>query len=363
VKCSTKLNFKKKATTNTLGNMYAALDLGQKNIQVVLKNKDGKIIKENKIQRNTKKILEFIDNSSDKDHNNIDIVMESGYNYQYLYDLLQDEGYNVKVAHPLMVKAIAYAKVKTDKVDARILADLLRMDMIPECYIPNKEIRDLRDLVRRRYYFVSIRTMFKNKVHVEMSKRWLDANVTNNITTTMIKNDPFSKNGKFRLRSLRIPALDDCLDTIDFLDRKIKDLDTEIKKLAIEDKYSKHLLTIPGISYYAALLISSEIADINRFPDYEHLCSYSRLVPGTYQSGSTSFSKTDKKQGSKMLNWIMVQCTHTHVRYCQSSITVHYNKIKNRKRNNKIAIIAAARKLMRVIYVMLKEDRPFRLDE
>lgn len=367
MKCSTELNFKKKATTNTLANMYAALDLGQKNIQVVLKNKDGKIIKENKIQRNTKTILEFIENNN-KDHNNIDIVMESGYNYQYLYDLLQDEGYNVKVAHPLMVKAIAYAKVKTDKVDARILADLLRMDMIPECYIPNKEIRDLRDLVRRRYYFVSIRTMFKNKVHVEMSKRWLDTdddNNNNSVTTTTIKikNDPFSKNGKCHLRSMRIPALDDCLDTIDFLDRKIKDLDTEIKKLAIEDKYSKHLLTIPGISYYAALLISSEIADIDRFPDYEHLCSYARLVPGTYQSGSTSFSKTDKKQGSKMLNWIMVQCTHTHVRYCQSSITMHYNKIKNRKRNNKIAIIAAARKLMRVIYVMLKEDRPFRLDE
>ena len=175
MKCSTEVNFKKKATTKTLANMYAALDLGQKNIQAVLKNKDGKIIKENKIQRNTKTILEFLENNNtDKDHNNIDIVMESGYNYQYLYDLLQDVGYNVKVAHPLMVKAIAYAKVKTNKVDARILADLLRMDMIPECYIPNKEIRDLRDLVRRRYYFFSIRTMFKNKVHVEMSKRWLD---------------------------------------------------------------------------------------------------------------------------------------------------------------------------------------------
>lgn len=137
-----------------------------------------------------------------------------------------------------MVKAIAYAKVKTDKVDARILADLLRMNMIPECYIPNKEIGDLRDLVGRRFYFVSIRTMFKNKVHVEMSKRWLDADVTTNLilTTTTMKNDPFSKNGKCHLRSLRIPALDDCLDTIDFLDRKIKDLDTEIKKLAIEDK-------------------------------------------------------------------------------------------------------------------------------
>jgi transposase len=90
--------------------------------------------------------------------------MESGYNYLYLYDLLQDEGYNVKWAPPLVVKAIASAKGKTDKVDARMLADLLRMDMIPECYIPNKEIRDLRDLVRRRFYFVSIRTIFKNNL-------------------------------------------------------------------------------------------------------------------------------------------------------------------------------------------------------
>ena len=72
-----------------------------------------------------------------------------------------------------MVKAIAYAKVKTDKVDARILADLLRTDMIPECYIPDEKIRNLRDL-RRRHYFVNTRSMFKNKVHVELSKRWID---------------------------------------------------------------------------------------------------------------------------------------------------------------------------------------------
>jgi len=97
--------------------MYVALDLGQKNIQVLLKNKDGNIIKENKIQLNTKTILEFIDDNSNKEkdnnknNNNIDVVMESGYNYQYLYDLLQDEGYNVKVAHPLMVKAIAYSSL------------------------------------------------------------------------------------------------------------------------------------------------------------------------------------------------------------------------------------------------------------
>jgi transposase len=118
-------------------NMYAALDLGQKTVQAVLKRQDGKEVKELTIGKQADNVLKFLNGT------NANVVMESGYNYQYLYDLLKGEGYNVKVAHPLMVKAIAYAKVKTDKVDARILADLLRTDMIPECYIPNKDIRNL----------------------------------------------------------------------------------------------------------------------------------------------------------------------------------------------------------------------------
>ena len=131
--------------------------------------------------------------------------MESGYNYQYLYDLLKSEGYNVKVAHPFMVKAIAYAKVKTDKVDARILADLLRTDMIPECYIPEEKIRNLRDLARRRHYFVNTRIMFKNRVHVELSKRWIDYSSNS---------DLFTQKGREYLRSLKISGVKDCLDTI-----------------------------------------------------------------------------------------------------------------------------------------------------
>ena len=85
-------------------------------------------------------------------------------------------------------------------------------------------------------------------------------------------------------------------------------MDNQIKILASKDRYAKYLITIPGISYYAALLVSSEIADINRFPDYEHLSSYAKLVPGTHQPGETQYSKTDMK-GSHILNWIMVQCT------------------------------------------------------
>ena len=230
------------------------------------------------------------------------VIMESGYNYQYLYDLLKSEGYNVKVAHPLMVKAIAYAKVKTRKVDARILADLLRTDMIPECYIPNEDIRNLRDLARRRHYFVNTRTMFKNKVHVELSKRWIDYRTGNS------NSDLFTRKGREYLRSLKISGVKDCLHTIDFLDAKIREMDSEIKILASNDKYAKHLITIPGIFYYAALLISSEIADINRFPDGEHLSSYAKLVPGTHQSGETRYSKADMK-GSQMLNSLFLIST------------------------------------------------------
>ena len=198
--------------------------------------------------------------------------------------------------------------------------------------------------------------MFKNKVHVELSKRWIDYSTDNSSSNS----DLFTQKGRDYLRSLKISGVKDCLDTIDFLDTKIQEMDNQIKILASKDKYAKHLITIPGISYYAALLISSEIADIKRFPDYEHLSSYAKLVPGIHQSGETQYSKADMK-GSQMLNWIMVQCTHTHVRYCNSSITRHYNKIKSRK-GTKIAIIAAARKMMRAIYVMLKEDRSFRPD-
>ena len=99
--------------------------------------------------------------------------MESGYNHQHIRDVLKEKGYDVKVAHPLMVKAIAYAKVKNDKVDARTLADLLRADMIPESYVPDEKTREVRDLVRRRHHLVETRTGFKNKVKAELAKRWV----------------------------------------------------------------------------------------------------------------------------------------------------------------------------------------------
>ena len=96
--------------------MYAALDLHEKSIQCVLKDADGKIVREPKVPKDEERILEFLDGT------HASVVMESGYNHQHIRDVLKEKGFDVKVAHPLMVKAIAYAKVKTDKVDANFVS-------------------------------------------------------------------------------------------------------------------------------------------------------------------------------------------------------------------------------------------------
>jgi transposase len=224
----------------TASSMYAALDLHERSVQCVVKDEDGRIIKELKSEKDEDAILGFLDGT------NASVVMESGRNHQHIYDVLKDRGYDVTVAHPLMVKAIAYARVKSDKVDARMLADLLRARMIPESYVPGRDIREIRDLVRRRHYMVKLRTMQKNKVHAELATRWLK-----------YEGDPFTEDGKRYLRSLAIDAVNDYLDTIEFLNRKIRELDEKVKRVVESDGYAKLLMTVPGISYYSALSIRS----------------------------------------------------------------------------------------------------------
>ena len=323
--------------------MFAALDLSQRSVQAVLKDDLGRILRESKMGKDEERILGFLKGTKAR------VVMESGYNHQHIYDVLKEQGYEVTVAHPMMVKAIAYAKVKTDKVDARMLADLLRAGMIPESYVPDKDVREVRDLVRRRHYMVRLRTMLKNKVHAELATRWVkyDGNL-------------FSEEGRAYLHSLGIGAVDDYLGTIEFLNGKIRELDERVRPLAESDLYAKLLMTIPGVGHYSALLISSEIADISRFPNNEHLCSYANLSPKVHQSGETQYTSAGGR-GNTMLSWIMVQCTHTHVRKCDSAITRFYQQV-SRRRGEKVAIVAAARKLMRAMYIMLKEEKPFRLD-
>ena len=123
---------------------------------------------------------------------------------------------------------------------------------------------------------------------------------------------------------------------------------------------AKLLMTVPGIGYYSTLLIVSEIGDISRFPDSYHLCSYASLVPSTHSSGGVIYyGSRITKAGSKYLRWIMLECVHAHIRNEKNSnIAQFYYRISKKKGNSKAAV-AAASKLLKVVYWIMKERRMY----
>ena len=162
----------------------------------------------------------------------------------------------MRLAHPLKVKAIAQAKVKTDKIDSETLAHLLRADLLPESYVPPRDIRELRDRVRRRAFLVGMRTMLKNRVQAELAKRGIKPSVS-----------LWTREGRALLDGLGLEAVDQILPVMDVLDRQIKEISWGMKRMCGEDPRARLLTTIPGVGYYLALLLVSEIGDVSRFPD------------------------------------------------------------------------------------------------
>jgi transposase len=160
------------------------------------------------------------------------------------------------------------------------------------------------------------------------------------------------------LHGLGLAPVESYLRLIDIFSEEIKVLSKELKSEAQEDEDVKLLMTVPGIGYYSALLVKSEIDDIGRFPFAEKLCSYAGLVPSTYQSGGTVRHGSITKEGSRWLRWIMMECASTHVSKYDTWISRSYRCLVGR-RGKKTARVAAARKLLVVCYSVLKNKRPF----
>ena len=150
------------------------------------------------------------------------------------------------------------------------------------------------------------------------------------------------------------------LRVIESLNEEINTVSKKILLLAQEDEMARLLMTVPGIGYYSALLIVSEVGDINRFPDSYHLCSYAGLIPSTHSSGGITYHGSITKRGSKYLRWIMLECVHVHIRTNKSSnITQFYTRLAKTKGSSKAAV-AAASKLLKVVYWVMKEKRKYR---
>ena len=274
--------------------------------------------------------------------------MEAGRFWQPVYEYLTERGYAVKLAHPLKTRLIADVKIKTDASDSEALAQLLKLDWLPTAYVPPRETRESRELVREYTYLVQQRTRFKNKIYGELEKRGID-----------LVGNPFTKKGRATLKELGVRSIDDCLAVIEVLNERIKKLQMELRARA-ESEDARLLMTIPGVGYFSALTILAEIADINRFPDPEQLCAYAGLVPSLRQSGPTQRLGRITKEGSSLLRWVLVECAWMHVNHLKDTkLTRFFYKLARRK-GRKIAIVATARKLLVTVYWMLKRREEFR---
>jgi len=322
--------------------MLVGLDVHKNYIQAAVMNEEGRLLKEDRFRNDLQSVDRFF-----IDIKEARVVMESSSTWYHLYRFLSKR-YHVILSNPVKTKAIASAKIKTDRIDAKVLADLLRGGYIAECYIPDGSIMELRELVRYRADLVRARTRVKNRIHSILLMHGI-----------RIDAQPFTRDFVRELKELKDYRIDGYLDVLESLNMKIRDASARIRSIANDNETCRLLMTIPGIGYYSAVLIESEIGDISRFPDSYHLCSYAGLIPSTHSSGGVTYHGRITKRGSKYLRWIMTECTHTHVRTVpESSVSKFYAKIARKKGKQK-GIVAAASKLLKIVYWVMKERREY----
>lgn len=281
--------------------------------------------------------------------NNVHVAIEStGNMWTVLWDTLEENKLDLHLVHPLKTKAIASNKLKNDKLDAKILAKLLRGDLLACSYVPPRDVRDEREIVRLRASLVRLRTQVINKLRSILHKYCIK------YKGSLRQNAGIEFLSSLELRPVDKSAIQSYLETLKTLNSEIASVNTQIANSESEE--IRLLMSIPGIDYYSAVLINSEIGDISRFPSHNKLASWAGLVPSMHQSGTTFYNGNITKEGSKRLRWILVQCAHASIK-TNSRLNEFHSKIAKRRGDNK-AIVAVARKLVKIVYAVLSSRNP-----
>jgi transposase len=323
--------------------MYLGIDTHKRYSQVAVVDSDGNLQEESRLPND--RLSELAEQ-----YTGAEAAIEASGHYRPVYEML-DEHLDVTLVNPSKNRIIADATVKTDRVDAKRLAQMLRADMLAESYVPPDEIRVLRDLVRTRKSLVEARTAEKNRVRAVLAR-------TNNTYDSEL----FGPTGREFLAELSLSDVDRTiieahLSVIDAYDEQIEELNEKIERKVLESPAAQRLLTIPGVGQYTAAVIVAEVGEIERFDKDKQLVSYAGLDPVVHQSGDKEVRGSISKEGSAPLRWALVQCASIAVR-CDEYLGNFYTRLKQRK-NHQIAIVATARKMLVSIFHMLTRKEPY----
>jgi transposase len=276
------------------------------------------------------------------------IALEATYGWEWLAELLEDAGYEFHLAHPLRTRAIAAARVKTDSVDARTLAELLRADLLPEAYVAPRPLRDLRDLLRQRVVLTNMRSGLKNRVHALLARHGVQQPHA----------DLFGRAGREFLEQLELREeprrrLEALLRLIADFDREVAALSAEIDQRARRDRRVRVLTQIHGVGPYTAMLILAEVGDVARFPSARHLCAWAGLTPTVRSSDGRARLGHITRQGSRVLRWALVEAAQKTT-LSGGPLRESFERIA-RRRGRKIAKVAVARKILTLCYYGLRD--------
>lgn len=281
------------------------------------------------------------------------VAMEATTNCWAVADALRPHVARVVVSNPMATKAIAQAKVKTDRVDAHVLAQLLRCDFLPEVWQPDEATRRLRELTGRRGALVGQRTAMRNRIHGVLAMR---------LVVPPVKR-LFSAEGLAWLRAVELDEqarllVDGDLRLLEFLQKEIDALDAELARRGHASDAVKLLMTLPGVDATTAEAMMAAWGDVSRFPDGDHAASYLGLVPSTKQSAAHCYHGPITKRGNRQARWMLVEAAQ-HLDRHPGPLGFFFRRL-SRKKNRNVAVVAAARKLAMIGWRMLATGEPYR---
>src|SRR6266571_5891049 len=282
-------------------------------------------------------------------------AIESMNGARFVHDRLELAGWQVEIADAQKAKGLAPLACKTDRIDARVLAELARRDLVPAIWLPDPQVRAERERARFRLHLVRHRTSLKQRVHAVLLAHGKPCPVS----------DLFGVAGRDLLERLALPepwlgTVEASLQLIDELDRQIGDCERELQRLGAEHRYVPLLVTVPGIGWVLAYTIAAEIGDISRFATATKPTGYTGLCPRVYQSGQSDRRGALAKNGPRYLRWALIEATmHASRHPLYRDRYQHTKQRLGKQRGAKVAQIDLARRLAEAIWHMLTRDQPF----
>jgi transposase len=331
--------------------LYVGLDLSRKRLDWLALDREGQRVAIGAVPPDRDGLHRLVERLGDE----VLAVIESMTGARFVHDRLEQAGWEVRIANAAKVKGLAPLACKTDTIDCWVLAELARLDLVPEVWLPDPTVSAERERARFRLHLVKHRSALKNRVHSILFQHGLPSPGS----------DLFGAGGRRLLERLQLPepwasTLSASLALIDRLDEQIQGCERELRSLGADHAYVPLLLSCPGIGWVLAFTIAAEIGDINRFPTPRKLVGYTGLTPKVEQSGERDRRGPLRKNGPDHLHWALIEAAHTAGRHPHHRPIVERMRARHGpKRGSKIAAIEIARRQTEAIWHMLSSNRPF----